>query len=369
LLLAFTLIALLIANSPLSDIYVSLRDFKIGFDFLHLNLSLGSWATDGLLAVFFFVAGMELKHELTQGSLKELRQAVVPVAAAIGGMAIPAVIYLLINSRADGDTSGWAIPMATDIAFALGVLSIVGRGLPVALRAFLLTLAVVDDLGAITIIALFFTSSLNFVYLALGISGIALFALAQHKQWDRWFVVVPLAVLTWALFHASGVHATVAAIAMGLLVPTVTKSSMQTSVAARYEKFLLPLSAGICLPLFAFFATGVSLQGFAPETILNSPISMGIILGLFIGKPLGILLGAAIATKLTSAHLNPDLTWRHISGVGVLSGVGFTVSLLISKLAFEGDTKLSELSVIAILVASSFAVLVSTFLLRRTAKR
>jgi NhaA family Na+:H+ antiporter len=258
--------------------------------------------------------------------------------------------------------------MATDIAFALGVLSIVGRGLPVALRAFLLTLAVVDDLGAITIIALFFTSSLNFVYLAAGIAGIALFGWAQSRNLNRWFIALPIALVSWGLFHASGVHATVAGIAMGLLIPMKKSISKEPAVSARYEKYLLPISAGICLPLFAFFATGVSLREVSSGAIVNSPVSLGIIFGLFAGKPLGILLGTILATKLTSAHLNPELTWRHIAGVGVLSGVGFTVSLLMSQLAFKDEAALLNESVVAILVASTLAVLSSIFLLKSKPK-
>ncbi len=347
--------------------YFSLRDFEFGSEALHLKMSIGDWATDGLLAIFFFVAGLELKHELTHGSLKEFRLAVVPIAAALGGMIVPALLYVLINIQSGGDLTGWAIPMATDIAFALGVLSIVGRGLPVALRAFLLTLAVVDDLGAITVIALFFTDSLNFLYLIGGVISLWVFWLLQKKHKTRWFWVLPVALLAWGLFHASGVHATVAGIALGLLVPSGEDSDRTESVSRRYEKFLLPISAGVSLPLFAFFATGVSFANIEIGDVVTSPISLGIIAGLFIGKPLGIMGGTLLATKLTSAELNHELNWGHIFGISVLSGVGFTVSLLISKLAFSDATASADIAIVAILLSSTAAALVAVGFLHKKA--
>lgn len=362
LLLAAALAALVLANSPLSDWYVSLRDLKIGPEALHLNLSLGTWAADGLLAVFFFVAGIELKHELVHGSLKDRNKAMVPVAAALGGMFVPALIFFAINARKD-TAVGWGIPMATDIAFALAILAVVGRSLPVELRAFLLTLAVVDDLGAIIVIALFYSAKFALLPFIAALALLAVFYLLQRKAVRGWFIYVPLALMVWFLVHESGVHATVAGIAMGLLM-NMSKAKGQTeSSGDRVLHLLHPYSAGFAVPIFAFFASGVTLASFNLDQFLASPLALGVIFGLVLGKPVGVFLGAYLTARFTRAELSKGVSWWDILGIGSLAGVGFTVSLLITELAFKDSPDNAQLGVIAVLVASLGSALIASVIL------
>ena len=362
LLLAAALAALVLANSPLSDWYVSLRDLKIGPEALHLNLSLGTWAADGLLAVFFFVAGIELKHELVHGSLKDRNKAMVPVAAALGGMLVPALIFFVINSGQE-TAVGWGIPMATDIAFALAILAVVGRSLPVELRAFLLTLAVVDDLGAIIVIALFYSAKFALLPFIGALALLAVFYLLQRKAIRGWFLYVPLALMIWFLVHESGVHATVAGIAMGLLMNMSKAKSQKESSGDRVLHLLHPYSAGVAVPIFAFFASGVALTSFNFEQFLDSPLALGVILGLVLGKPIGVFLGAYLTARFTRAELSKGVSWWDILGIGSLAGVGFTVSLLITELAFKDSPDNAQLGVVAVLVASLGSALIASVIL------
>ena len=362
LLLAAALAALVLANSPLSDWYVSLRDLKIGPEALHLNLSLGTWAADGLLAVFFFVAGIELKHELVHGSLKDRNKAMVPVAAALGGMLVPALIFFAINAG-QGTAVGWGIPMATDIAFALAILAVVGRSLPVELRAFLLTLAVVDDLGAIIVIALFYSAKFALLPFVAALALLAVFYLLQRKVVRGWFIYVPLALMIWFLVHESGVHATVAGIAMGLLMNMSKAKGQRESSGDRVLHLLHPYSAGVAVPIFAFFASGVALTSFNLELFLDSKLALGVIFGLVLGKPLGVFLGAYLTARFTRAELSKGVSWWDILGIGSLAGVGFTVSLLITELAYKDSPDNAQLGVIAVLVASLGSALIASVIL------
>src|SRR4051812_34587040 len=256
LLLVGTVLALAWANSPWSDSYVALRDTTVGPASLHLDLTLGAWAADGLLAIFFFVAGLELKREFVAGDLRDARKAALPVAAAVGGMALPALLYLVVNVGGSGDPGGWAIPSATDIAFALAVLAVISTHLPSALRTFLLTLAVVDDLLAILVIALFYTASLSVVPLLLAFLPLALFGFLVHKRVRRWWLLLPLALLTWTLIHASGIHATVAGVLLAFTVPVVRSQAAGgpdagPGMAEHFEHRFRPLSTGIAVPVFA----------------------------------------------------------------------------------------------------------------------
>lgn len=362
LLLAAALAAIVLANSPLSDWYVSLRDLKIGPEALHLNLSLGTWAADGLLAVFFFVAGIELKHELVHGSLKDRNKAMVPVAAALGGMLVPALIFFAINAGQD-TAVGWGIPMATDIAFALAILAVVGRSLPVELRAFLLTLAVVDDLGAIIVIALFYSAKFALLPFVAVLALLAVFYLLQRKAVRGWFIYVPLALMIWFLVHESGVHATVAGIAMGLLMNMSKAKGQKESSGDLVLHLLHPYSAGVAVPIFAFFASGVALTSFNLDQFLDSPLALGVIFGLVLGKPVGVFLGAYLTARFTRAELSKGVSWWDILGIGSLAGVGFTVSLLITELAFKNSPDNAQLGVIAVLVASLGSALIASIIL------
>ena len=353
LLLAAAIVALVWINLDSSS-YLALKNTKIGPAELHLELSLGKWAADGLLAIFFFVAGIELKHELVEGSLKDKRVAAVPIAAAIGGMLVPAAIFASFNFGTE-TASGWGIPMATDIAFALAVLAVAGRSLPIELRAFLLTLAVVDDLGAILVIAVFYTASLNLVALAVSLGGLFIFGMLQRKRVTGWYFYLPLAAVIWAALHESGVHATVAGVAMGLL--------MNLKQTDRVLHRVHPISAGFAVPVFAFFSAGVFVQGLDWAETLTSPLALGIMLGLVVGKPLGVVGTAWLVARFSKASLSKSMSWWDVATIGTLAGVGFTVSLLINELAFA-DPAAKEVGTLSVLLASTMAAVLATIALQ-----
>jgi NhaA family Na+:H+ antiporter len=365
LLLAAAVIALVWANSPWGDSYAALVNLQVGPAALGLNLPLGVWAADGLLAIFFFVVGLELKHELVLGSLSRMREAVVPAAAALGGMVVPAAIFVVVNlTMADGSTDGWGIPMATDIAFALAVLAVVGRKLPVALRAFLLTLAVVDDLGAIAVIAIFYSDKFSLVWFLAAIATFITYAVAMRMRITTPFLYVPLVLLGWYCTHESGVHATVAGVIFGLLTRVRPDPGEDSSPAERLSRRIHPISAGVAVPLFAFFAAGVDLRNAGFVDSLTSPVAIGIMLGLVVGKPIGVFFGAWATARFTRARLSPDMSWRDVGAIGVLAGIGFTVALLITELAYEGQTALLDSAKVAVLSASVIAALLATLALR-----
>jgi NhaA family Na+:H+ antiporter len=337
LLLAAASAALVWANSPWSHGYHAVSGFGIGPQSLHLHLSLSTWASDGLLAIFFFVVGLELKREFVAGDLRDPARAALPIAAAVGGMVVPGAIFIAINLVAGHpeNLAGWAVPIATDIAFALAVLAVLSTHLPTALRTFLLTLAVVDDLLAIIVIAVFYTDHLSFGPLALALIPLGLFALAVQRGVRRWWLLLPLALLTWALVHASGVHATVAGVLLGFTVPVLGRHA----AAENFEHHLRPLSAGFAVPVFAFFAAGVTVGGWAGlGAALQHPVTIGVAAGLVLGKPVGVFLTTFLLARFTGATLDADLAWRDVLGVALLAGIGFTVSLLIGELAFGPDT-------------------------------
>jgi len=372
LLLAATALALVWANLP-GGTYEEVRQLHVGPAAIGLDLSLEHWAADGLLAIFFFIAGLELKREFVAGDLRDPRAAALPIAAAVGGMAVPALVYYLVVSGAssapDGAASGWAIPTATDIAFALGVLAVVGSHLPSALRTFLLTLAVVDDLLAITVIAVFYTSDLAPLPLLLALVPLALFTLAVQRRVRTWWVLLPLALLTWGLVHASGVHATVAGVLLGLVVPVVRSQAAGgpdagPGLAEHFEHRWRPLSAGFAVPVFALLSAGVAIggaSGFADA--LRDPVALGVVAGLVLGKPIGILITTFVLAKATRAELDPSLRWVDVAGVAVLAGMGFTVSLLIGSLAFGEGSAPAEHVTLGVLLGSTVAALLASVLL------
>src|SRR3954466_5536018 len=306
LLLAGTVVALVWANSPWAESYVALRDTTVGPAALHLHLSLGSWASDGLLAIFFFVAGLELKREFVAGDLRDPRKAALPVAAAVGGMLVPAGLYVLVNLGAgDGALRGWAIPTATDIAFALAVLAVISTHLPSALRTFLLTLAIVDDLLAIVVIAVFYTSSLAVTPLALAALPIAVFGFLVQKRVRSLWVLLPLAVVAWVLVHDSGVHPTVAGVLLAFTVPVVRSEAAGgpeagPGMAEHFEHRFRPISAGFAVPVFAFLSAGVTVGGLTGlETALSDRVTLGIIVGLVVGKAIGITGATWLVARFT----------------------------------------------------------------------
>ncbi|MBD0421888.1 Na+/H+ antiporter NhaA [Streptomyces sp. TRM S81-3] len=364
-LLAAAVVALAWANTPLSDAYTTIRDFHFGIPALGLDLSVGHWTSDGLLTVFFLVVGIELKREMVVGSLRTPATAALPVIAAVCGMAVPAAFYAVTVAAGGGSRDGWAVPMATDIAFALAVLAVISTHLPTALRAFLLTLAVVDDLGAILVIAVFFTSDINHRALAGAIAGLVVFSMLQRQRVRGWWWYAPLGVAIWALLYNAGIHATVAGVAMGLILRTVRDRDEEESPAERTGRLLHPLSAGLCVPLFALFAAGVSVSGDALGKVFTTPEPLGVIVGLVAGKTLGIFAGTYMAARFTRARLNPDLAWADVLALAALAGIGFTVALLIGELAFPGTAAVGEHVKAAVLIASLTAALLATLLLRR----
>ena len=370
LLITGAVVALVWANTPWAGAYDGLRDTVVGPSALHLDLTLGTWAGDGLLAVFFFVAGLELKREFVAGDLRDPRKAALPVAAAIGGMAVPAIIYTVINLGSDGGLTGWAIPTATDIAFALAVLAVISTHLPAALRTFLLTLAIVDDLLAITIIAIFYTSSLSFGPLALALVPLALFGFCVQKRIRAWWVLLPLAALTWVLVHESGVHATVAAVLLAFTVPVVRSEAAGgpdagPGLAEHFEHRIRPISAGIAVPVFAFFSAGVTVGGLSGlGASLTDTVAVGIVVGLVVGKAVGITGATWLVSRFTRAELDTDLRWPDVAGLSLLAGIGFTVSLLIGELAFGTGSLRDEHVKVGVLTGTLVAALLATAVLK-----
>jgi NhaA family Na+:H+ antiporter len=368
LLLVAAVVALVWANSPWRDAYHALSGTRVGPQTWHLDLTLATWAADGLLAVFFFVAGLELKREFLAGDLRDPRRAALPIGAAVGGMIVPAVFYLAVTAFSGNSDAlaGWAIPIATDIAFALAVLAVISTHLPVALRTFLLTLAVVDDLLGITIIGVFYTDHLRLLPLGLAVVPLAVFAVALRRRLRfGWLLLVPAAV-TWLLVHESGVHATVAGVLLAFAVPMRrTPDGSGCALAERMERRWRPVSAGFAVPVFAFFAAGVTVVGAgALTTRLTHPVTVAIVLALVVGKTLGVLAATWATQRFTRAQLSTDLGWWDVVGIALLAGIGFTVSLLIGELAFGAGSDRNDQAKIGILLGSLLAAILAAIVLR-----
>jgi NhaA family Na+:H+ antiporter len=353
------------ANSPWADAYRALAGLRLGPAGLHLDLTPARWASDGLLAIFFFVAGLELKREFVAGDLRDPRRAALPVAAAVGGMIVPALVFTAFAAGAgDGALAGWAIPTATDIAFALAVLAVIGTHLPAALRTFLLTLAVVDDLLAITIIAIFYTASLEVLPLLLAVLPLGLFTLLVQRRVRSWWLLLPLAALTWALVHASGVHATVAGVLLGFAVPVLRRAEGPgPGLAEHFEHRFRPISSGVAVPVFAFFAAGVPIAGGLGAS-LGDPVTLGVAVGLVVGKTVGVLGSTWLVQRFTRARLAEGLSWWDVLGLAQLAGIGFTVSLLIGELAFGAGSPRDDHVKIGVLSGSLLAALLAAVVLR-----
>jgi NhaA family Na+:H+ antiporter len=341
LLLLAAVLALAWANSPWADSYAALRDTRVGPASLHLDLTLGTWAADGLLAIFFFVAGLELKREFVAGDLRDPRKAALPVAAAVGGMAVPALVYVLVNMGGeDGALAGWAIPSATDIAFALAVLAF-----------------------------------LSVVPLLLAVVPLAVFALLVQKRIRSWWLLLPLALLTWVLVHESGVHATVAGVLLAFTVPVVRSDAAGgpdagPGMAEHFEHRFRPLSAGVAVPVFAFLSAGVTVGGLSGlGAALSDAVALGIVVGLVVGKAMGITAATWLVARFTRARLDEDLGWADVVGLSLLGGIGFTVSLLISELAFGAGTLRDEHAKVGVLVGTLTAALLASVVLRLRNRR
>lgn len=378
LLVGAALIAIVWANSPAADSYFSLRDFELGYEPWHLKLSLGAWAADGLLAIFFFLVGLELKREFVAGDLRNIRTAIVPVAAAVGGVIVPALIYTALVRGDSSLVHGWAIPTATDIAFAVAVLAIIGSRLPSALRIFLLTLAVVDDLIAIGIIAIFYTDHISLVPLGLALVMIVVYGVIAQRyrllfgrnRFAAWLILLPIGVVAWAFMHASGIHATIAGVLLGFTIPVLHRRRNAAAhgdapgLAEEFEHRFRPLSAGIAVPIFAFFAAGVSLGGIeGVRAAAANPVTIAIIAALVLGKPMGIVATTWLTTRLVRTRLDPSYRWIDLAGVGLLAGIGFTVSLLVAELSFSAGSPEHDYAKVAVLTASVVAAVAASIVL------
>lgn len=327
------LISILVANSSLGAHFSALLNFKLGSEFagIDLNFTSLSWINDGLMAVFFLYVGLEIKREVLDGELKSVKQASLPIVAAIGGMVIPAGLYFLINIGTDS-AKGWGIPMATDIAFAIGILSVLGSRVPASLKIFLTALAIVDDLGAILVIAVFYTADLHFTYLLLA-AGVFAFQMALNYFGVRKlvFYIIPGIVL-WYLIHHSGIHATIAGVLTAIAIPA-TSAKRKRSPLEKLEHLLSNPVSYVIMPLFALANTNIKFESGMVSGLTN-PLGLGIIAGLFIGKPLGITLASWIAIKLKIAKKPRSASWKQISGIAMLGGIGFTMSIFVSILSF-----------------------------------
>lgn len=397
LLLAATVIALLWVNLPLDGWASGYDHFwhtPVGFEIgdWRIEESLQHWVNDGLMTIFFFVVGLEIKYELVHGDLRDPRTAALPIFAAVGGMVVPAGFYVLIAGG--GDTGGgWGIPMATDIAFAVGVLGVLGRRIPSAARLFLLTLAIVDDIGAILVIAVFYTADLSLMWLALAIGLLAVMAMLRAARVWSTPVYVVLGTVVWFAMLQSGVHATLAGVAIGLMTPAIALLRPQVAsdyaaeclrdheldaeelhrlrfllvesvpVVERLQTLLHPLSSYVVLPVFALANAGVVLGGGALGDAVTSTVALGIGVGLVIGKPLGIGLACLLAVRLGVARMPAGTSWLQVIGVGAVAGIGFTVSLFIAGLSFPGSAALTDDAKVGILLASVVAAVVGVVVL------
>lgn len=363
------------ANSPWASAYERLWTGELPHELgpVHFPPTLKDWVADGLMAVYFFVAGMEIKRELTVGELRDRRQAAFPVAGALGGMLVPALIYAAINRSGDAAV-GWGIPMATDIAFALAILALVGRRLPDSARIFLLSLAVVDDIGAILVIALFYGDGVKpFWLLVAALLAVAVYATLQVRGTQLGLAAVAGAGM-WLAMYEAGIHPTIAGVLAGLMVPSSvpansvallpTRKDETQSVLDRLTHLVHPWSSFAVAPLFALSAAGVAVTGTGLRSALTDPVAIGVLVGLVVGKPLGIYAGCRLVTLLGLATRPDELQWATILGIGVIGGIGFTVSLLVASLAFD-DPAMETVARLAVLAAAVVAIglAVPTFLL------
>ncbi len=364
LMIGAAILALVLANSAVAGSYATLSEFTLGPASLGLNLPLSVWAADGLLAIFFFTVGLELKHELVVGSLRSPARAAVPVAAAIGGMAVPALVYVvLVNVLGDpGASGGWAIPTATDIAFALAILAIFGSKLPGALRTFLLTLAVVDDLLAIIVIAIFYSSGLNLWFLLGSFVAIAAFWWLARSTKLRWWALIPVALLAWALMHESGVHATIAGVLLGFVVPARQVHGEADTRTHVIEHRIRPISSGLVLPIFAFFSAGVAFAADGAGSVWTQPVLIAIAVALVAGKLIGVLGTTKLVTTFTRLRLADGLGVRDLLPIGLLTGIGFTVSLLIAELSFP-DSEHTAAAKLGVLIGTAVATVLAALAL------
>jgi len=367
LLIGCTMVALIWANSPWAGSYFHLWHTKLtaGFAGKLLSQPLHFWINDGLMALFFLLVGLEIKRETLVGELASFRKAALPIAAALGGMIVPAALYFLFNRGGPG-AAGWGIPMATDIAFALGVLALLGDRAPTSLKVFLAALAIADDIGAVLVIALFYTAQISWI--SIGVGGLVFVALiiANRTGLRHPLIYIVLGIGLWLAFLQSGIHATVAGVLLAIAIPARPSVNAE-SLMLRFEHALMPWNKYVIMPVFALANAGVILGSGAARSLAD-PISVGVICGLVLGKPIGIVLFSWLATRSRIAAMLDGISWRQIAGVGLLGGIGFTMSLFIANLAF-GDTPALEMAKVGILAASILSGIAGAVILFRREPR
>ena len=362
-LLIAAVIALILSNTDLSYFYFSILNshFLIGTDQFGLDLSILHWINDVLMAIFFFVVTLEIKREFIQGELSKPKQALLPIIGAVGGMLVPALIYVFINLETVDTLRGWAIPSATDIAFSIGVLSLLGSRVPVSLKVFLVALAIIDDLGAIIIIAFFYSSDLQYLFISLmliSFIGLAILNKIGIKKFTPFLIV---GLFLWYFTHSSGMHATISGVLLAATIPH-RKNEKDFSLLLKLEHFLSPYVAFGIMPLFALANAGVVLDGVSFDTLM-SPIPLGILCGLFIGKQVGVFLFSYIAIKLKFAEMPSNSGWIKFYGVGILTGIGFTMSLFVGNLAFVENINYMDGVKIGVLSGSFLSAIVGYLVL------
>lgn len=359
-------VSLLIANSSLAEPYQNLLNQKIGTEIFHLNYPLSIWINDGLMAVFFLLVGLEIKREIIEGELSSIKSASLPIVAALGGIIVPALIYVAFNQGTEY-AKGWAIPMATDIAFSLAIISMLGKRVPLSLKIFLAALAIVDDLGAIIVIAIFYTEQIHWNYLALSGAMVAILIVLNFLNFKKHvFYIVP-GLFLWYFMHHSGIHATIAGVLLAFTIPTNISTTQISPLEKLEQRLHLPVNF-IVMPLFALANTNITFQKGMIEGLF-SPLGYGIILGLFLGKIIGINLFSYIFIKLKISNLPYQSSWPQMLGTGLLAGIGFTMSIFIALLSFKGHPEIQEEAKFAILVASVLSGLCGYILLKYTSKK
>ena len=364
LIIGAVILAVIAANSPLSSAYESFwqTNLNIGLGEWTLSLDLRHWVTDALMTFFFLVVGLELSRELARGELKKVKTAALPFAAALGGMVVPAAIYVSLNFGTDS-LKGWAIPTATDIAFAIGVLALLGRRIPSSIRIFLLTLAIIDDIAAVIIIAVFYSTGLNIALILLGLLITGILILLKNSRFMTMPIYILAGVILWLIVYQSGIHPSITGAVLGLLAPLAINSRGNASVAERTERAVIPFSTLVVVPLFAFANTGITLtlDSFQHDAAIR--IAGGILVGLVVGKVVGILGASWLMVRAGLADLPRGSNWNHIIGVGMLAGIGFTVSIFVTDLAFTNAQYIS-ISKISIFIASVLSACLGYFSLR-----
>ncbi len=365
-LLFSAIIALVISNSYLSDLYFSTLDkyLFIGVNNIGLKLSVLHWINDALMAIFFFFVTLEIKREFLQGELSNIKQALLPIIAAVGGMVVPALIYVFINLGDAATLNGWAIPSATDIAFSLGVLSLLGKRVPLSLKVFLTALAIIDDLGAIVIIALFYSGDLSVKYLTLMLLAFIILLVINKFNIKKFFPYLLVGLFLWDFTHNSGIHATIAGVLLAMTIPH-RKKEKDFSLLIKIEHAISPYVAFGIMPLFAFANAGVSLEGLSFSSLLDK-VPLGIVLGLFVGKQLGVFVFSYISIKMKVAQMPNNSNWFNLYGVGILTGIGFTMSLFVGNLAFVENMEYMDGVKIGVLTGSLLSTLTGYFLILLT---